>query len=84
MKNCYDDLDKIIQDFKTGNYSKEDKSITFTPKELNLIRVIVGEYLKEVKRKDKHNIGDDISDYMRESIYDIENIYNKIIDHRNK
>ena len=78
MKSCYDYLDKIMEDFKSGKYLKEDNTIAFTPKELNLIRIIVGEYLKEVKRKDKYNIGDDISDYMRESLEDIENIYNKI------
>ena len=42
MKTCYDDLDKMIKDFKSGKYSKEDKTIAFTPTELNLIRIIVG------------------------------------------
>lgn len=84
MKSCYDDLDKMIKDFKSGKYSKEDKTIAFTPTELNLIRIIVGYYLRDVRHKDKHNIGDDISDYMRESLQDIENIYNKIIEHRSK
>lgn len=84
MKSCYDDLDTIIKDFKNGEYSKTDKTISFTQKELNLIRIIVGEFLKDVKHKDKHNIGDDISDYMRESLQDVENIYNKIIEHRSK
>ena len=79
MKSCYDDLDIIVKDFKNGEYSKEDKTISFTQKELNLIRIIVGEFLKDVKHKDKHNIGDDISDYMRESLQDAENIYDKII-----
>lgn len=82
MKTCYDYLDKMMKDFKSGKYSKEDTSIAFTPKELNLIRIIVGYYLRDVKHKDKHSIGDDISDYMRESLGEIENIYNKIIDHR--
>lgn len=79
MKSCYDDLDIIVKDFKNGEYSKEDKTISFTQKELNLIRIIVGEFLKDVKHKDKHNIGDDISDYMRGSLQDAENIYDKII-----
>ena len=79
MKSCYDDLDTIIKDFKNGEYSKTDKTISFTQKELNLIRIIVGEFLKDVKHKDKHNIGDDISDYMMESLQDVENIYDKII-----
>ena len=81
MESCNETLEAI---FKSLEPKKRNSTVEFTDKELNLIRVIVGEYLKEVKRKDKHNIGDDISDYMRESIYDIENIYNKIIDHRNK
>lgn len=81
MESCNETLEAI---FKSLEPKKRNNTVEFTDKELNLIRVIVGEYLKEVKRKDKHNIGDDISDYMRESIYDIENIYNKIIDHRNK
>lgn len=80
MKSCYEDLDKIIKDFKSEKHSKEDNTIAFTPKELNLIRIIIGQYLQEVKTKDKC----DISDYMEESLSDIENIYNKIIEHRSK
>ena len=80
MESCNENLEAILEGFKS---KKRNDKIEFTDKELNLIRIIVGEFLKDVKLKDKHNIGDDISDYMRESLQDVENIYNKIM-HSNK
>ena len=77
MESCNETLEAI---FKSLEPKKRNNTIEFTDKELNLIRIIVGEFLKDVRHKDKHNIGDDISDYMRESLTEIEGIYNKIID----
>ena len=79
MESCNDTLEAIFESFKP---KKRNNTVEFTDKELNLIKIIVGEFLKDIKHKDKHSIGDDISDYMRESLQDIENIYSKIIDHR--
>ena len=79
MESCNDTLEAIFESLKP---KRINNSIEFTNKELNLIKVIVGEFLKDVKHKDKHNIGDDISDYMRESLQDIEGIYNKVINHK--
>lgn len=79
MESCNETLEAMFESFKP---KRRNNTVEFTDKELNLIKIIVGEFLKDVKHKDKNSIGNDISDYMRESLQDVENIYNKIIDHR--
>ena len=79
MESCNETLEAIFDSFKP---KKGNNTVEFTDKELNLIKIIVGEFLKDVKHKDKHNTGDDISDYMRESLQDIEGIYNKVINYK--
>ena len=54
------------------------KNINFTKHELNLIRIVIYNFLADIKYKDIHNMGNDISDYVRESLKEIEELGNRI------
>ena len=55
-----------------------NKNINFTKHELNLIRIVIYNFLADIKYKDTHHTGNDISDYVRESLKEIEELGNRI------
>lgn len=72
-------LDFIFEGFK----SKKHNTIKFTNTELKLIRVVIDQFLYNVKDGDDYNIGCDIDDNIRNSLMAIERIYEKISNYLN-
>ena len=72
MKSCYDELEGALKNFKKKH------NIELNVSEINLLKVIIANFLADINYRKSHEEGEDVSDYIEENIEAIEQIYKKL------